>query len=168
MAPDPVPNSLPLSPQPAVSRPAISAASPSPRHRLLCALTSLCLLTWLLVAASLTPDPSGLGTHRQLGLAPCGWIIAFGKPCPTCGMTTSFSNAAQGHFWASLRGQPFATLLALGVATGFWASGYAALTGLAMGKVYAFLLRPRWVWAMLALLALSWGYKLAVAAGRPA
>lgn len=121
------------------------------------------LLAWLLVGATLTPDPSGMGTHRQMGLPPCGWIVAFGKPCPTCGMTTSFTNAVHGHFLASFEGQPFATLLALAVSAGFWGCVYAACTGLAMGRVYAFLLRPRWVWAMLALLLVAWGYKLLTA-----
>ncbi|MGE3821953.1 MAG: DUF2752 domain-containing protein, partial [Isosphaeraceae bacterium] len=42
------------------------------------------------VASWLEPDPSGFGTHRQLGLPPCHFAWVTGKPCPTCGMTTAF------------------------------------------------------------------------------
>ncbi len=30
-------------------------------------------------------------THRQLGLEQCGMVKFYGKPCPACGMTTSFA-----------------------------------------------------------------------------
>ena len=58
-------------------------------------------------AAWLTPDPSGLGTHVQLGLPPCGFLVATGLPCPGCGLTTSFANMA--HFaWAdAFHANPF-------------------------------------------------------------
>ncbi len=157
-----------ISPPPA-ARPLASSTAGfdrlSPRARILAALAALLLLAWLIVGASLTPDASGMGTHRQLGLPPCGWVLAFGKPCPTCGMTTSFANASHGWLWASLKAQPFATFLAIGAGIGFWACLYSALTGSGVVRVYAFLLRPRWVWAMLGFLVLSWGYKLAVATG---
>lgn len=132
------------------------------RGRLLAALIAALLLAWLFLGASLTPDSSGMGTHRQLGLPPCGWVAAFNKPCPTCGMTTAFTYAAHGMARASLVAQPFGTLVALGVAVGFWVSLHAACTGVATGRVYAFLLRPHWVWAALALLAAAWTYKLVV------
>lgn len=51
------------------------------------------------VAAWLNPyrtDDGGggvrsFGTHQQLGLPPCGFMRVTGRPCPSCGMTTSFS-----------------------------------------------------------------------------
>lgn len=37
-----------------------------------------------------------MGTHHQLGLLPCGFLVMTGKPCPSCGMTTSFSLMMHG------------------------------------------------------------------------
>ncbi|MBL8677683.1 MAG: DUF2752 domain-containing protein [Myxococcales bacterium] len=48
----------------------------------------------------LTPNPSGFGTHRQLGLPPCEFGAMTGIPCPGCGLTTSFAHTAHGHFIA--------------------------------------------------------------------
>lgn len=63
-------------------------------------------VTWLVLfaiptavvatAARLTPSPLGHGTHMQLGLPPCGFLVVTGYPCPGCGLTTAFSNMA--HF----------------------------------------------------------------------
>ncbi|MER3414527.1 MAG: hypothetical protein C4340_04500 [Armatimonadota bacterium] len=49
----------------------------------------------LFAAGSLSPDPSGHGTHRQLGLPPCAFNLATGKLCPSCGLTTSFAAMAR-------------------------------------------------------------------------
>lgn len=35
--------------------------------------------------------PKTMATHTQLGLPPCNAMQYFGKPCPACGMTTSFA-----------------------------------------------------------------------------
>src|SRR5690606_33691507 len=48
------------------------------------------------LAPWLTPAAAGHGTHGQLGLPPCGWVLAMGRPCPSCGMTTAFAHAADG------------------------------------------------------------------------
>ena len=51
----------------------------------------------LATARGLTPDPSGMGTHRQLGLPACSSLALFGVRCPGCGMTTSWSLATRGR-----------------------------------------------------------------------
>lgn len=59
----------------------------------------------MVTAGSLSPDPAGHGTHRQLGLPPCAFNAVTGKLCPSCGLTTSFaamthmdiSTAARAH-----------------------------------------------------------------------
>lgn len=51
----------------------------------------------LAVAMWLSPDPSGLGTHQQLGLPPCTSITVMGLRCPACGMTTSWALMAEGR-----------------------------------------------------------------------
>jgi hypothetical protein len=48
-------------------------------------------------ARALTPDPSGVGTHLQLGLPRCGFLAWTGLPCPACGLTTSFAHMAHGE-----------------------------------------------------------------------
>lgn len=54
----------------------------------------------LILARGLQPNPDGLGTHEQLGLPPCGFKMFFGKPCPSCGMTTSWAHAVRGQILA--------------------------------------------------------------------
>jgi hypothetical protein len=83
----------------------------------------------LLVAATLTPNPDGHGTHTQLGLPPCGWVLAFAKPCPTCGMTTAFTHMADGRLDLAFLAQPAGALLALLAAAVFWIALHTALTG---------------------------------------
>jgi len=46
----------------------------------------------LVTATQLTPNPIGHGTHTQLGLPPCGFLLWTGVPCPGCGLTTCFAH----------------------------------------------------------------------------
>jgi len=70
------------------------------------------------VAAWLDPydelgQPRRLGTHRQIGLLPCTFREWTSKPCPSCGMTTSFALLVRGDLLNSLRANAVGTLLAL-------------------------------------------------------
>jgi len=56
--------------------------------------------------------PLRLEAHRQLGLPPCKFYETFHKPCPSCGLTTSFSLLMHGDLSASLRANAVGTLLA--------------------------------------------------------
>lgn len=87
----------------------------------------LCLscVTVLAVAVWVTPNPRGFGTHKKLGLAPCGFLVRTGFPCPTCGMTTSFSYTVRGRFGAAFHAQPLGAILA--VAAALFAIGFAAI-----------------------------------------
>lgn len=58
-------------------------------------------------AARLTPNPSGMGTHTQLGLPPCGFLVLTGCPCPGCGLTTSFAHMARLEFTGAAHANPF-------------------------------------------------------------
>ncbi|MGE3180951.1 MAG: DUF2752 domain-containing protein [Phycisphaerae bacterium] len=74
----------------------------------------LCCAAVLAVAVWLTPNARGYGTHQQLGFQPCGMLVYSGLPCPSCGMTTAFSNTVRGRFWAAIAAQSGGFLLALG------------------------------------------------------
>lgn len=70
----------------------------------------------LLVAAMLEPDARGHGTHAQLGLPPCGFLLLTGAPCPGCGLTTAFAHAIRGHWMLAVDANPFGLLLFAAVA----------------------------------------------------
>lgn len=82
-------------------------------NRVTVALLLLGALGVLALAAIVRPDPSGMGTHTRLGLKPCGILVLTGRPCPSCGMTTSFAEAAHLHPLAAARVQPMGFLLFL-------------------------------------------------------
>lgn len=134
--------------------------------RLKAAAVLLCCLGLLSVAAWLEPAGAGLGTHTQLGLAGCAWQADQGAPCPSCGMTTAFSLAADGRMVAALLTQPAAALLALLTAAAAWVAFCVLCSGSAAW------LRLTWrIWspnrgmllgATLLFVGLAWVYKLAV------
>ena len=59
-----------------------------------------------LTGAVLTPDKSGHGTHQQLGLPPCPSVLFFDRPCPGCGLTTSWTAFIHGHFAEAFHAHP--------------------------------------------------------------
>jgi hypothetical protein len=85
-------------------------------------------------AGRLSPDPRGFGTHEQLGLSPCAILRLTGRPCPTCGMTTSFAWLVRGEPGRAWRANP-AGLVAAVVGAGLvpWLLLVAA-TGRAPGR----------------------------------
>jgi len=64
-------------------------------------------------AVWLTPDPSGMGTHTQLGLGGCAVLTFTGYPCPMCGMTTTFTHLAHLELIQGTINQPFGLILFL-------------------------------------------------------
>ncbi|MBN2210670.1 MAG: DUF2752 domain-containing protein [Sedimentisphaerales bacterium] len=67
----------------------------------------------MVLASFLQPDPRGLGTHEQLGFPECGFYERTGWPCPTCGMTTSFSYVSRGQIVKAFIVQPAGAVTAL-------------------------------------------------------
>jgi len=87
-------------------------------------------LLWLVVTAAslwLTPNPSGHGTHTELGLPPCPSVALFGLLCPGCGLTTSFAALTHGQIGLAFEAHPFGpilyalfTLTAIACLFGWW------------------------------------------------
>ncbi len=78
-----------------------------PRRRMVAEMALLLLCGGiLLIAAFLTPSPTGFGTHTQLGMPPCGFLLVYHKPCPSCGLTTAFSNMVRGQVVSAFRAHP--------------------------------------------------------------
>ncbi len=144
------------------SRPTARAArlAASKQERLLAGLGAAGCLVVLGLAAWLHPSPNGHGTHEQMGLPACGWVAAFGKPCPTCGMTTAFAAAAHRDALGAVRAQPMGAALALVTATGFWANLHQMAFGSRIWAICGKLLRPRVLWTVASLWALAWAYKM--------
>ncbi|MEM6470271.1 MAG: DUF2752 domain-containing protein [Planctomycetota bacterium] len=65
-----------------------------------------------ILAMSLDPNPDGLGTHRQLGLPPCSFVMLWQIRCPMCGMTTSWAYLMRGNLLDALRSNPGGVILA--------------------------------------------------------
>jgi hypothetical protein len=132
----------------------------SASERFFAAAISACALALLIVAASLTPNALGLGTHRDLGLAECGFLQKTGLPCPACGMTTSFAWFARGNFIASIYIQPMGALLAAMSAMAVWAGAWIAITGRPAHRlISSFSSRQTFV-GLLGFALAAWGWKI--------
>ncbi len=74
------------------------------------------VLAWRIDPYGPDGKPLKMGTHRQLGMAECNFKWLFGRPCPTCGMTTSFALLVRGDFQGSLKANFAGTMLAIAAA----------------------------------------------------
>lgn len=81
--------------------------------RVLLVVVGLLLVAGFGLSAWLSPDPRGHGTHQQLGLAPCSFLLLTGKPCPSCGGTTAFAHFVRGEWPSAIRANAAAFVLAL-------------------------------------------------------
>ncbi len=113
-----------------------------------------------LAAAWVAPSERGVGTHHQLGLPTCGWIVAADLPCPTCGMTTSFSHAVRGQFLQSLFAQPMGFFLAIGIfLTGVFAI-FTAVTGRSLALIWMPFCSRKYFIILGIFAILAWGFKI--------
>lgn len=88
-------------------------------------------LVWLIVtviAVILTPNPQGHGTHTQLGLAPCPSALIMHRPCPGCGLTTSFTATVHGDIGLAFTAHPLGPILYLFATASALACFYGWLT----------------------------------------
>ena len=81
------------------------------------------------IAAYLKPNPVGHGTHQYLGLPPCPSVLMFDRPCPGCGLTTSWTALVHGDFAFAFHAHPLGPIL-YGIFTAVaLLGGYGFLTG---------------------------------------
>lgn len=161
--------------------PAAGAATPAPRvtggamgagpatgtlrHRLCGLAVALAAAGVLGLAAWFEPAEGGLGTHEQLNLPSCGWIVIMDLPCPTCGMTTAFAHAAEGNLLASARTQPLGFVLAVITAMALLLGTYVAVTGSRIGASVVGLWGRHTGWVVAGAVLAAWGYKIVVYKG---
>lgn len=150
----------PLAP-PLYNRPPKPALLNMPQ-RLTAFFLALGSLSVLITACLLTPNAAGIGTHRQMGMAPCNFQTQFGLPCPTCGMTTSFAFFVRGNFIASFYVQPMGLLLALFTFLLFWFAAFEAITGKNFHALFGFLPVNKLLWFSLALFVIAWAWKIGI------
>ncbi|HVT14035.1 MAG TPA: DUF2752 domain-containing protein [Fimbriimonadaceae bacterium] len=98
----------------------------SSRRRIAGQLLYFC--SWLAitaVGAYLHASPTGHGTHEELGLPPCPSALFFSRPCPGCGLTTSWTAFIHGDFAFAFHAHPLGPFLYLA----FTATAFMALRG---------------------------------------
>lgn len=134
-------------------------------RRLIGTAVAICSAGLLALAAYLQPSATGLGTHAQLTRVQCGWIVLMDTPCPTCGMTTAFAHAADGHLLAALAAQPLGALLAVATAMALLIGVYVAATGSRVGAMFGRLWGPRAAWVLGGLVVSAWIYKIIIYKG---
>ncbi|GBD35750.1 hypothetical protein HRbin36_00865 [bacterium HR36] len=83
--------------------------------------------------------PRQYGTHEQLGLPPCAFQRSTGIPCPTCGLTTSFSLCLHGDWWAAWQANPAGPVMVS-------ATALSSVWFLAAGLTGRRLSLPTWHW----------------------
>lgn len=145
--------------------PLVAELATRARRRWIAGLLALATGTLLVVAAWLSPSGAGHGTHLQLGLPPCGWVVGMGIPCPSCGMTTAFAHAADGDLLGAMRAQPAGAMLALGTAVVFVLSAWVLLTGSGIGGFWFERLGKRTLLVGGVVILGSWVYKILVFKG---
>jgi len=118
-----------------------------------------CIGTGIL-GSMLEPDPSGVGTHTRLGLPPCGFYTVTGIPCPTCGVTTSFVEAAHGRFKKSFFTQPLGLFVFAGICAGVIILTAALATNKSLFRLKLPVSACTMAIVILAVVVFSWIYKI--------
>jgi len=146
-------------PAPAERSEAASAFRASPAERAVQIFLAAVLAAAMVAGVLLVPSRTGTGTQRILGLPECGMLQATGKPCPTCGVTTSFVLAAHGRFAEALVNQPFGFVLFFLVAGCLAGLVFTLATGRSWYPVFVRVNPAVILLALLGLLLASWAYK---------
>ena len=125
------------------------------------ALTVLILCAGaVVVAAWLTPNPHGYGTHTRLHLPPCAFREMTGLPCPSCGLTTSMAYMAQFQFGRAFFANPFGcvgfpTVVLIGIL-----SAFSLVSGASFSRIMEKVFGLKVLYGLALLFILSWGFTL--------
>lgn len=117
----------------------------------------------LVVAAMIEPDERGYGSHTQLGLPPCGFLMLTGSPCPGCGLTTAFAHAVRGQWSMAAGANPLGFALFFLVCASIPLGVTAAWRGWSLDEVIERFDLNRWALALAGCAAVVWVARLAVA-----
>jgi len=128
--------------------------------RVVAMIIALAALTILVLALQLKPSRDGTGTHLQMGFQRCAFLRTTNLPCPSCGMTTSFSWFTHGNWLASAYVQPGGFVLALVCGAIFWAGLYAAVTASPLQRLTRQLPGIYSVPIILGFFIAAWGWKI--------
>ncbi|OWU65175.1 MAG: hypothetical protein CBB60_006020 [Armatimonadetes bacterium Cent15-Ar3] len=82
------------------------------------------------VGLYLSADKHLHGTHQQLGLPPCPSVLMFNRPCPGCGLTTSWTALLHLDFVTSWHAHPLGIPMYLGFTFVALGSLYGNIKGL--------------------------------------
>lgn len=133
-----------------------------PLTRLIALAVAVGCLAVLIMAAGLTPSPSGVASHKGLGLQSCALLERTSVPCPSCGMTTSFTWFVRGNLPASMYVQPMGMALAFAAACCVWAGAYIAITGRPIHRLLTVCPASRLLFRVLGFFIAAWGWKVAL------
>ncbi len=117
----------------------------------------------LAVALAIEPDVRGYGTHTQLGLPPCGFLLLTGSPCPGCGLTTAFAHGIRGHWSMAASANPLGLALFFVVSACIPLGLAAALRSWSIGEVVDRFGLNRWALAVAGCAIVVWAVRFAVA-----
>jgi hypothetical protein len=137
--------------------------------RWLLVLTAALLACVFAVAIWLNPyedtgEARTMETHRQLGLPQCTFKLMTGQPCPSCGMTTSFSLFVRGDLVNAARANWVGLMLASFCFLLLPYSVVCSVRGRYFWLVSMEWLLPRFVVVLCVLMLLRWAVVLWLAA----
>ena len=149
-----------MQPAPVIYINSLQSQALSIKGRFLALLVALACLAPLVVAAALKPSHTGTGTHTHLGLAECQWLARTGLPCPSCGMTTSWTWFVRGNLAASLYVQPMGPVLAALAVCSFWGGLYASATGRAVYRLLGAIAGRYYFVPLMTIALAAWAWKI--------
>jgi hypothetical protein len=116
----------------------------------------------LAVALWLKPAACGYGTHTQLGLPPCGFLLVTHLPCPSCGLTTCFAYAIRLQFWKAFLANPFGLFAFFGTVSVIPSAIYLLWRRISFRRITEGAHFTKAVYAATAFYFMSWIFKLAL------
>ena len=114
----------------------------------------------LAVALWLKPAACGYGTHTQLGLPPCNFLLVTHLPCPSCGLTTSFAYAIRFEYWKAFAANPFGLVAFFGTVSLIPSAIFLLWRRMAFRRITESAHFTKVLYAATALYFLSWIFKL--------